>query len=221
MAKGWLSQDAKRVAAWTAALMTGAVSFGVFIFQTVRQAHGTPVSPTDTLSIVGYLFVLTFLASGFRVLLYERSRAEAANQAIRDMRRAEEQRRFFSGKPTGLKIGQLERLVWQVRTPDLLDEKSNKLLGEMIAHCIAGLNRDAIYIIQRERFTEMFGPFDSKRGRYGRLTWADASAEATHLIHSGMLERVPDDPTKRLRWTSFGYAVMGRLGRKLDWWRGS
>lgn len=206
-----LSAHAKRLIAWTIALMSGGVGLVLAVWTAVSAALGRPFSASANLVALGCAAVISLIVAGIGVLILEHRRANEAEQTIRNMRRAQEQTSI--NVPKGLKVGQLQRWIWEARTPDLLDESSSKLLSEMIDHCIAGLNRDTLFIIEREKSSRTFGPFEGRRGRYRRyLTWIDAKAEVTRLRDSGMIEPVPQDPTGRLRWTPFGLAVIGKLG---------
>lgn len=214
-----LSQDAKRLVAWTVALLSGAFMLGLTVLIAVLAAMGRPASPGATLTIIACLAMIAFILSGFGVMRVADTRASAAEQTIRDMRRAEERRQYYSGQPTTSKLGQLAevaRWVFEARTPDRLDEQSSKLMAEMIDHCIAGLNQDMLYIIRRERDAEAFGPLENRTGKYGKLMGTDARAEAGKLLTNGMAEHVPGEGEQgRFRWTPLGCAAIGKLGPKL------
>jgi hypothetical protein len=206
-----LSAHAKRLITWTIALLSGSVGVVLAVWTAVSAALGRPFSASANLVALGCSAVVSLIVAGIGVLILEHRRAEEAEQAIRNMRRAEERQSI--NVPKGLKVGQLQRWVWEARTPDLLDEQSSKLLSEMIEHCIAGLNADTRFIIEHEKSASTFGPFDGRRGRYRRyLKWIDAQAEVTRLRQSGMIEPVAEDTPGRFRWTPFGLAVIGKLG---------
>jgi hypothetical protein len=57
--------------------MSGAFSIALTVFVLVRDASGSPVSPTQTLLILGCLSVIAFVLSGLAALRHERARAHA------------------------------------------------------------------------------------------------------------------------------------------------
>ena len=150
------------------------------------------------------------IVSGFRVMQYERNRAEDAEQVVRDHRRAEEMKNV--NVPRGFRVA---ALAFQAQAHIRITAQSDDDLGRMIDHAITNMNADTLCIIRREMLAERFGPFDDlKRGRYGRLKWADARAENVKLQELGLVVKA-DSPEGGFRWTAFGYAVIGKLAPKL------
>jgi hypothetical protein len=195
---------------WQALIVGFAFSFALAV---VPALLGKAVPPW----LWGLALGLAIVPASFLAWRDKHGRVEQLEAEYRDRKRAQEAKDI--NVPRAYRRGTLARaaLVAQAQTPLGLDPESNAALDLFIGKAIANLDRDCLYIIKREMLAETFGPFEGQRGKYGRLPWEDARAEVKKLELHGLIERVTAEAGPvRFRWTPFGYAVIGKLGPKLQ-----
>jgi hypothetical protein len=196
---------------WQALIVGFAFSFALAV---VPATLGEDVPPW----LWGLALGLAVLPASFLAWRSERGRVEQLEGEFRARKRAAEAKDF--NVPRVFQRGSLTRaaLVARAQTPLGLLPESNAELDRLVGKAIANPDRDSLYIIKREMLAKTFGPFEGQQGgKYGRLPWEDARAEIAKLELHGLIERVTAAaPPICFRWTPFGYAVIGKLGPKLQ-----